>query len=121
MRVTLAGNHIADCGAEGIADTLAALDQIGIAHTGAGMNSRLARARLPGSSDRQLAVALLSYNCVGPEQSWATQTNAGCAYVRVTPREGGADRSRLRRCRDPTRTPSASMAARRQLRPRCRR
>ena len=34
--VSLAGNHIADCGAIGIADTLAALDAAGIANRGAG-------------------------------------------------------------------------------------
>ena len=43
--VTLAGNHIADRGAVGIADTIARLDQLGIAHTGAGAD--LARARAP--------------------------------------------------------------------------
>ena len=41
--VTLAGNHIADCGAEGIADTVAALDAAGIAHCGAGANLEAAR------------------------------------------------------------------------------
>lgn len=85
--VTLAGNHIADCGPEGIADTIEALDQQGIAHTGAGMT--LAAARVPAWLDvAGVRVALLSYNCVGPKQSWATQTQAGCAYVRVTPRVG---------------------------------
>jgi poly-gamma-glutamate capsule biosynthesis protein CapA/YwtB (metallophosphatase superfamily) len=86
--VTLAGNHIADCGAEGIHDTLGALDQNGIAHTGAAMNLALARAPAWLESDG-VRVALLSYNCVGPEQSWATPASAGCAYIRVTPAEGG--------------------------------
>ncbi len=87
--VTLAGNHIADCGAEGIQDTLTALDRNGIAHTGAAMNLALARA--PAWLDSGgVRVALLSYNCVGPEQSWATPTGAGCAYIRVTPEGGGA-------------------------------
>src|SRR5689334_16202309 len=36
--VSLAGNHITDCGAEGIADTVAALDAAGIAHCGAGVD-----------------------------------------------------------------------------------
>jgi poly-gamma-glutamate synthesis protein (capsule biosynthesis protein) len=85
--VTLAGNHIADCGPEGIADTIQALDQWGVAHTGAGMT--LAAARAPAWLEAAgLKVALLSYNCVGPKQSWATETNAGCAYVRVKPRQG---------------------------------
>lgn len=34
--VSMAGNHIADCGAEGIADTCKELDRLGIAHAGAG-------------------------------------------------------------------------------------
>jgi len=34
--VSLAGNHIADCGAQGIADTLAGLAGVGVAATGAG-------------------------------------------------------------------------------------
>jgi len=86
--VTLAGNHIADCGAEGIQDTLTALDQNGIAHTGAAMNLALARAPAWLESGG-VRLALLSYNCVGPEQSWATPANAGCAYVRVTPEGNG--------------------------------
>lgn len=86
--VTLAGNHIADCGGEGIVDTLQELDRLGIAHTGAGMNLSMARAPawLVAGGSR---IALLSYNCVGPEQSWASATQAGCAYVRVNTRDGG--------------------------------
>src|SRR6187551_1179531 len=68
--VSLAGNHIADCGAQGIADTIAGLDAVGIAHAGAGPD--LAAARRPAivaAGGRQ--VALLSYNCVGPQFGWA--------------------------------------------------
>jgi poly-gamma-glutamate synthesis protein (capsule biosynthesis protein) len=85
--VTLAGNHIADCGAEGIADTLAALDAAGVAHCGAGAD--LAAARRPclleAGGER---LALLSYNCVGPEEAWATPTRAGCAYLRIDTADG---------------------------------
>jgi len=87
--VTVAGNHIADCGAEGIQDTLTALDQNGIAHTGAAMNVALARAPAWLESGG-VRVALLSYNCVGPEESWATPARAGCAYIRVAPEGGDA-------------------------------
>src|SRR5690349_24807752 len=48
--VTLAGNHIADCGAAGIADTIAALDQAGIRHCGAGAD--LSSARAPCALER---------------------------------------------------------------------
>lgn len=87
--VTLAGNHIADCGAEGIADTIAELDRLGIAHAGAGMTLAAAReaAWLEAGG---VKIALLSYNCVGPQRGWATDLGAGCAYVRVTP-AGGED------------------------------
>jgi poly-gamma-glutamate synthesis protein (capsule biosynthesis protein) len=85
--VTMAGNHIADCGAEGIADTVAALDAAGLAHCGADANLASARQHcLVGHGDRR--VALLSYNCVGPEEGWATPTRAGTAYVRVDTADG---------------------------------
>ena len=85
--VTLAGNHIADCGAEGIADTVAALGAAGLAHCGAGENLEAASRPcfIEGAGFR---LALLSYNCVGPEQAWATATRAGCAYLRVDTADG---------------------------------
>jgi poly-gamma-glutamate synthesis protein (capsule biosynthesis protein) len=85
--VTLAGNHIADWGGEGIADTIDRLDQLGIAHTGAGQNAAAASvpARLESHGRR---IALLSYNCVGPEASWAGPTNAGCNYLRLVTADG---------------------------------
>lgn len=86
--VTLGGNHIADCGAEGIADTIAGLERLGIAHTGAGRN--LAAAREPARlGARGRRVALLSYNCVGPETGWATADRAGCNYLRILVADGG--------------------------------
>jgi poly-gamma-glutamate synthesis protein (capsule biosynthesis protein) len=87
--VTLAGNHMADCGPEGIADTIAELDRLGIRHCGAGANLRQARAPAWFESG-SLRIAVLSYNCVGPEAGWAQADAAGCAYVRVLPEGGGA-------------------------------
>jgi len=81
--LTLAGNHISDCGAIGISDTCAELDRLGIAHCGAGAD--LEAAKSAATADR---VTVLSYNCVGPETSWATGTRAGCAFVRVNTRDG---------------------------------
>jgi len=87
--VSLAGNHIADCGADGIADTVAALDAAGIAHSGAGAN--LDAARRPCQLDAAgVRVAMLSYNCVGPEDAWATPTRAGCSYLRIDTADGSA-------------------------------
>ncbi|MCC7461238.1 MAG: CapA family protein [Gammaproteobacteria bacterium] len=85
--LTLAGNHIADRGADGIADTIAELDRLGIAHAGAGGNLTAARqpALLPCGARR---IALLSYNCVGPEAGWAAAHRAGCAYLRIETEDG---------------------------------
>jgi poly-gamma-glutamate capsule biosynthesis protein CapA/YwtB (metallophosphatase superfamily) len=86
--MTLAGNHIADRGPEGIADTITALRQLGIACCGAGAS--IDEARCPAILTRHgLRVAVLSYNCVGPESGWARPDRAGCAYVRVEPAAGG--------------------------------
>jgi len=86
--VTLAGNHIADCGPAGIADTIDGLEAAGVGHCGAG--GSLAEARRPFV--REVGghrVALLSYNCVGPEFAWATADGAGCAYLPLETQDGG--------------------------------
>ncbi len=90
--VSLAGNHIADRGAEGIADTIAALDALGVAHAGAGatLAAALAPAFLPLADGR--TVVLLSYNCVGPEIGWAGPAQAGSAYVAIRAADGGPAR-----------------------------
>lgn len=79
---TLAGNHMHDAGAAGIEDTAATLQGLGIATTGAG--PRLAVARTPAVVERGgLRIGVLSYNCVGPREGWATSRKPGCAYVKV--------------------------------------
>lgn len=89
--VSLAGNHMMDCGPAGLADTIAELDRLGIAHCGAGADLREARRPAILRKARR-TLALLSYNCVGPEFSWAAQGRAGCAYVNVRSAEGGPSR-----------------------------
>ena len=85
--VSLAGNHIANCGAPGIADAMAGLDAAGIAHAGAGLD--LAQARRPAITGRAgWRIALLSYNCVGPEMGWATADRAGAAYLPIATADG---------------------------------
>jgi poly-gamma-glutamate capsule biosynthesis protein CapA/YwtB (metallophosphatase superfamily) len=80
--LTLAGNHIADAGGEGIAETIAAAEGAGLLTTGAGAN--LGRATDPAIVVRNgQRIAVLSYNCVGPTDSWATSRRPGAAYVRV--------------------------------------
>jgi poly-gamma-glutamate synthesis protein (capsule biosynthesis protein) len=89
--VTLAGNHIADLSEIGIADTIRGLAQAGITYTGAGATLR--DARKPAIVHRRgKRIAVLSYNCVGPESAWAGPTQAGCSYIRVEPADGGAIR-----------------------------
>lgn len=79
---TLGGNHIFDHGMEGIVDTAAALADAGIASCGAGVD--LDSARRPAVVERSgFRVGVLSYNCVGPRESWADRDKAGCAYVRI--------------------------------------
>jgi poly-gamma-glutamate capsule biosynthesis protein CapA/YwtB (metallophosphatase superfamily) len=85
--MTLAGNHISDCGPGGIQDTVEALTSLGISHCGAGRN--LMQARRPAVirvGPRRIAV--LSYNCVGPASGWAGEDLAGCAYLPVATASG---------------------------------
>jgi hypothetical protein len=79
---TLAGNHVYDVGDVGVMDTIAHARAAGLATTGAGGD--LDAAREPAILERNgLRIGVLSYNCVGPRESWATSRKAGCAYVRV--------------------------------------
>jgi poly-gamma-glutamate capsule biosynthesis protein CapA/YwtB (metallophosphatase superfamily) len=85
--VSLAGNHIADCGVQGIADTVDRLERLGIAHTGAG--ATLAEASSVAVIERRgRRIALLSYNCVGPEAGWAAPDRAGCNFLRMQAADG---------------------------------
>jgi hypothetical protein len=79
---SLAGNHLYDSGREGVEDTINKLRELGLVTAGAGMN--IAQARQPAVlSKGGVRVGLLSYNCVGPKEGWATSAKAGSAYVQV--------------------------------------
>lgn len=80
VMVSLAGNHMADCGPQGIADTIAGLEAAGIAYSGAGADLEQAR-RFALIERGGWRVAMLSYNCVGPELGWAGADRAGYAYL----------------------------------------
>ncbi|MFO7286440.1 MAG: CapA family protein [Gammaproteobacteria bacterium] len=85
--LTLGGNHIADWGGEGIEDTRERLDRLGIEHTGAG--ATLAEARRSAWLEcRGKRIAVLSYNCVGPEAGWASAERPGCNYLRIATADG---------------------------------
>ena len=80
--ITLAGNHVWDSGPAGIEDTIKALEEMGIAFTGAGMN--INEARKPAIIEcNDTIFGFLAYNCVGPRESWATAKKSGCSYVKI--------------------------------------
>jgi poly-gamma-glutamate capsule biosynthesis protein CapA/YwtB (metallophosphatase superfamily) len=77
--VSLANNHSLDYGSEGLADTIAALDKVGVHHVGAGEN--LAVARQAAILQRNgLKVAFLAYSLTFPEEFWATAKRAGTVF-----------------------------------------
>lgn len=79
---TLAGNHIYDCGRQGIEDTRRLAEEAGLAVTGAGANLDIAREPVILDVDGVI-VGIANYNCVGPKDSWATSKKAGCAHVNI--------------------------------------
>jgi len=80
--LTLAGNHIADAGREGILDTIRHAEEAGLRTTGAGAD--LPAASRPVIVERgSVTIGVLSYNCVGPAESWASSKQAGAAYVSI--------------------------------------
>jgi len=80
---TLAGNHIFDQGFNGVMDTKAYLEALGIAVAGAGEN--LEQAQQPAFvTVKEQRIAILNYNTVGPPVSWATPLKAGCAFLKVS-------------------------------------
>jgi poly-gamma-glutamate synthesis protein (capsule biosynthesis protein) len=79
---SLAANHLYDEGRIGVQDTLEGLCQQQIIPFGAGMT--LEEARRPAYLDcNGLRFGFLSFNCVGPKESWAGPSKAGGAYVHV--------------------------------------
>ncbi|MEO6533845.1 MAG: CapA family protein [Pseudolysinimonas sp.] len=80
--LTLSGNHIGDSGPEGIAETIAAATAAGIETTGAGEDLNVAMEPVIREVGG-MRVGVLSFNCVGPTDSWATSKRPGGAYVQV--------------------------------------
>lgn len=79
---TIAGNHAYDCGTQGVADTIRLCREAGIVPTGTGLS--LDEAWTPAIVERGgKRIAVMSVNCVGPRESWATSKKAGSAYVNV--------------------------------------
>ncbi|WP_019180413.1 CapA family protein [Microbacterium yannicii] len=80
--LTLAGNHVYDFGPDGIRSTVRHCTERGLRTTGVGEN--LDEAFAPAITDVDgTRVAVLSVNCVGPRETWATSLKPGAAYVEV--------------------------------------
>jgi poly-gamma-glutamate synthesis protein (capsule biosynthesis protein) len=78
--VSLANNHISNAGSRGIADTVRHLDELGLAHAGAG--SDITVARRPALLDvGELRIAILAYDGIRPDLV-ATSDRAGAAPLR---------------------------------------
>jgi hypothetical protein len=79
---SMAANHLYDEGHAGVRDTIDGLCAHGIEPFGAGMN--LTEARRPAIIQRNGSrFGFLSYNLVGPKESWASANKAGGAYVHI--------------------------------------
>ncbi len=77
--VSLGNNHTMDFGADGLADTLAAIDAAGVKRSGAGTNEQAARAPAIVEANG-LRLAFLSYNAV-LEATFARGASPGVAYA----------------------------------------
>jgi len=81
--LSLANNHTLDFGAEGLEDTIAALDRAGLKHAGAGANLKAARTPAVMTVKGQ-RVAFLAYSLTFPESFWATYDKPGTAFGHET-------------------------------------
>lgn len=79
---SIANNHSADWGTQGLLDTIAALREAGIPAVGGGINSE--ESRRPEILERGgTKVGFLAYNCAGPPGAEATTSRPGVASVRI--------------------------------------
>lgn len=78
--VSLANNHTLDYGADGLAQTIEALDAVGIQHVGAGSNLMTARQPAIMQINNQ-RIAFLAYSVTLPENFYAGKNNAGTAFA----------------------------------------
>jgi len=78
--LSLANNHIRDCGAAGLLDTMRVLRAAGIKPVGVGLDDRAARAPVL-VEDNGVRVAFLAYDLVPPASVWAGPNRPGAAHV----------------------------------------
>lgn len=80
--LTLAGNHVYDFGVEGMRETARHCRARGMRTAGTG--DTIDEAFEPVIDEIEgVRIAVLSVNCVGPRESWATTLKPGAAYVEV--------------------------------------
>ena len=80
--LTLAGNHVYDFGPDGIRATVRHCTDRGLRTAGVG--DSLEEAFTPVIADVDgTRIAVLSVNCVGPRETWASSLKPGAAYVEV--------------------------------------
>lgn len=80
--LTLAGNHVCDFGAEGMRETVRHCRERGMRTAGTGETIDEAFEPVIDEIDG-VRIAVLSVNCVGPRESWATTLKPGAAYLEV--------------------------------------
>lgn len=77
--LTLANNHVMDYGPDGLEDTLAAVDRLGILRVGAGLDA--AAARRPVVVEKNgVRVGILGLTSTIPDYMWAGKAKPGTAY-----------------------------------------
>lgn len=81
--LTLAGNHIYDFGPEGIRETQKLCAARGMQTAGVGETLEEALEPMVAEVDG-IRIAVLSVNCVGPRETWASSLKPGAAYIEVT-------------------------------------
>lgn len=79
--VGLANNHIRNAGSTGVLDTIANLDEVGLAHAGAGANLAAAAAPATLSAGGQ-RIAFLSFDAIAPV-NWASAKSPGAAPLDI--------------------------------------
>lgn len=93
--MSLANNHIMDCGPAGVTDTISALDKAGIRRTGAGINETQARQPaiivIRGIKTALLAYAMKGEHSAGPDRAGAATINKDSILEDITKAKGSAD------------------------------
>ncbi len=93
--LNLANNHILDYGEEGLFDTIATLDSLGLLHCGAGADEALA-ATPALMRVRDKTVAFLGFSTTFPREFWATTTRPGTCFPFAHLMEPAIRESRVR-------------------------